>query len=159
MSFWSSHLSEGPQGHSWCCHNASQYYEEISRTDPLWSPLTWGRLNAKFSWWLAGKHLKKASSIVLLPDPRPVGSPLPLSSLISCHGCNSLYKWHFSQHLAYHLPHPKDQCESPRRVREIVHRFIKASIMISTSPCICQLIWHLCLSLGTHGKTTMTKLN
>lgn len=104
MSLWSFHLSEGLQGHSWCCHNASQYYEEISCTDPLWSPLTWGTLNAKFSWWLAGKHLKKASFIILLPDPLPVGSPLPLSSLISCHGCSSLSKWHFSQYLPSHHP-------------------------------------------------------
>lgn len=104
MSLRSFHLSEDLQGHSWCCHSASQYYEEISCTDPLWSPLTWGRLNAKFSWWLAGKHLKKANSIILLPDPLPAGSPLPLPSLISCHGCSSLSKWHFSQHLPSHHP-------------------------------------------------------
>lgn len=119
----SSHLTESLQGHSWCCHNASQCCKEISCTDLWWPPLTWGSLNAKFSWWLAGKHLKKAISIMLSPDPLPAGSLLPLSSLISCHGCISLSKWHYSQHLPYH--HPQRQIwvskENPENV-PLFHR-------------------------------------
>lgn len=39
-------------------HNGSQYYGETSCVGPLWSPLAWGSLIDKFSWWLAGGHLR-----------------------------------------------------------------------------------------------------